>query len=306
MFKRLKIAVNLAIFLLFIGFAWYMIASIRKGDSPKYATNIKSEESFESGYTQVASFELSEEINRFDIHSGKLFISSGQSVYIFDTEANQLGSFSVEPEVRDIAAQGEDIYLLYPARIVVHSIDGKPIRQWEACSELSDYCSFTIVGEYVFVTDAENKNICKYTIDGNFITFIKSPNGFIIPSYAFDIDSWNDTVYCANSGRHQIETYTLDGDYISAFGGAGIEAGYFAGCCNPVYISFTPCGKLITSEKGTPRISSFERNGKFDAVLLNSKMLGGGNKAREVRSYNDKLFVAQKNTIITYSLKTNN
>ena len=300
MYKRLKIAVNLVIFLLFAGFAWYMIVSIKKDGSLNYVTIDKSDDSFVSPYKQVTSFDLPEEINRFDLYNGKLFISVKQSVYIYDTEANLLGDFLVEPDVRDIAVQGDNIYLLYPTSIVVLSFDGLPVRQWEACSELSDYCSFTIVGDYVFVTDVENKNICKYTTNGDFVTFIRSPNGFIIPSYSFDIDSWNDTIYCANSGRHQIETYTLSGEYITSFGSAGTEPGSFAGCCNPVYISFTQCGKLITSEKGNPRISVFQRYGQFETLWLNNKKLNSGNKASEVRSYNDKLFVAQKNSIIVY------
>ena len=298
--KVSKIILNLAIFLVIIGFAWYMVASINNDHLPGSGIFKGTSEAFESHHKQIASFKIPDEINRFDLCDNRLFIASGQSVYIFDTEGKQLGSFPVGTDVRDITIADEDIYILYPTRIVVFSMNGDSIRQWEACSELSDYCSFTVAGDAVFVTDAENKDICKYTIEGDFVKFIKSPRGFIIPSYSFDIDSWNDTVYCVNSGRHMIETYTLDGDFITAFGAPGSEAGFFAGCCNPVYISFAPCGAFITSEKGNPRVSVFWRNGKFKGVWLNSKMLGGGNKACEVRAMDDKLFVAVKNKIIVF------
>ena len=89
-----------------------------------------------------------------------------------------------------------------------------------------------LTGDFVFITDAQNKNIVKYSREGNFKTFIDSPRDFIIPSYSFDILSYNDTLYCVNSGRHLIESYTLDGDFIAAFGGSGTEHGFFAGCCN--------------------------------------------------------------------------
>jgi len=177
---------------------------------------------------------------------------------------------------------------------------GGLIRQWEACSHLSDYCSFTLAGDAIFVTDAANKNICKYSTEGNFGKFIQSPASFIIPSYSFDIDNWNDTIYCVNSGRHRIESYTLNGDFIAAFGKSGSEAGSFSGCCNPAYISFTPGGALIISEKGNPRISSFERNEKFTSLWFNSKTLGGGNTASEVKAIKNKLFVAGKNKMFVY------
>ena len=295
--KGLKIASNLAVFFVIIGFAWYMAASINNDVSPGSGIFGGAAKSFASPYKQVASFKLPEEINRFELYDNRLFISAGQSVYIFDTEGKRLNHFPVGRDVRDITVSGDEIYLLYPTRIAVYFMNGKIIRQWEACSELSDYCSFTIAGDAVFVTDAENKDVCKYATDGNFVKFIKSPRGFIIPSYAFDIDSWNDTIYCVNSGRHSIETYTQDGIFIAAFGAPGSEAGFFAGCCNPVYISFTPYGALIASEKGNPRVSCFERNGNFKGVWLNSKMLGGANKACVVKAMDNKLFVAMKNKI---------
>jgi hypothetical protein len=298
--KAFKILLNMAIFFVVIGFVWYMAASINKEESPGSGTVLDSSAPFSTPYQQIASFKIPEEINRFEMQGNRLFISAGQTVYIFDTEGNRLASFPAGQGVRDITVYNDEIYLLYPTRIAVYSTNGTLIRDWEACSELSDYCSFTLAGNAVFVTDAANKNICKYTTEGNFERFIKSPAGFIIPGYSFDIDSWNDTIYCVNSGRHRVESYTIDGNFIAAFGTPGSEAGYFAGCCNPSYISFSGDGSLITSEKGNPRISCFERNGKFKGLLLNNKMLGGGNQAHQVKVWYDKLIVAGKNMISTF------
>jgi hypothetical protein len=299
--KTLKIILNIAIFLVVIGFIWYMIRSVNKEEAT-YAES-QQETPFVSRCSQVSSFELPQEINRFESNDGKLFISAGQSVYIYDTGGTQQASFPVKPNVRDITAGDGKIYVLYPTFIEVYAANGELSHEWEACSELSDYCSFALAGDFVFVTDAENKNICKYTKDGNFVKFIQSPRGFIIPSYSFDIESRNDTIYCVNSGRHLIETYTTDGDFIAAFGGPGAESGFFAGCCNPAYISFTSEGDLLTSEKGNPRISTFERNGNFKEVLLNSRLLGGGNKAYEVGVDGERLFVAGKNKIMIYKFQ---
>ena len=301
--KAVKVIFNLAIFFVVVGFVWYMAASMNREELPNSGMGREADAPFESPYRQVALFELPEEISRFELYDNRLFILAGQSVYIFDMEGKQLANFPAGQNVRDVAVGGDEIYLLYPTAIAVFSISGQLIRQWEACSYLSDYCSFTLAGNAVFVTDANNKEICKYTADGIFEKFIKSPAGFVIPSYSFDIDSWNDTVYCVNSGRHRVETYTLNGDFIAAFGGPGSETGLFAGCCNPVYISFTPCGTLVASEKGIPRVSNFERNGKFKELWLNNKMLGGGNHARPAKALNDRLFVAEKNKIMVFKTK---
>ena len=296
--KTVKIVLNIAVVLVVAGFIVYMIHSVNK-EEISYAEN-PQETPFASSYMQVLSFDLPQEIKRFELYDNKLFITAGESVYIYDAKGNQLASFPVKQHVRDITVENEKIYLLYPTFIEVYTINGELSLTWEACSEFSDYCSFALAADFLFVTDAENKNICKYTKEGNFVKFIRSPRGFVIPSYSFDIESWNDTIYCANSGRHLIESYTLDGDFIAAFGGPGGEPGSFAGCCNPVYISITSNGELITSEKGNPRISIFERNGNFKEVLLNSRLLGGGNKAHEVRTDGEQFFVAGKNKIMVY------
>lgn len=293
--NSLRIIVNIAILLVIIGFVWYIVRSVNKEETR--SVEVEQEAPLDSRYEKVSSFDLPQEINRFELNEGKLYISAGLSVFVYDIEGNQLTSFVVKADARDITTDGDLIYILYPTSIEVYSKDGILVYEWEACSELSDYCSFALAGDFLFVTDAENKNICQYTHEGNFVRFIESPQGFIIPSYSFDIENWNDTIYCVNSGRHQIESYTLDGQFKAAFGDAGAEAGSFAGCCNPAYISFTPAGKLITSEKGVPRVSCFDRDGTFREVILNGGLLGGGNKAYEVRTDGNRLFAAGGKTI---------
>ncbi len=297
--KTWKLILNAAIFLVVAGFIWYMVRSVNREDSTYVET--PAETPLGSAYKAVSSFELPQEIKRFEWHDGRFWIASGESVYIYDTAGKKISSFPVKQHVRDIAVGEGRVYILYPTAIEVYTTGGELSHAWEACSELSDYCSFALVGDFVWVTDAENKNICQYTKEGNFVRFIKSPHGFIIPSYSFDIASLNDTVYCANSGRHLIETYTPDGEFIASFGGAGGEPGSFAGCCNPAYISFTPGGELITSEKGNPRVSVFERDGTFKEVILNSRLLGGGNKAYETRTDGSRLFVAGKNKMVVFA-----
>ena len=297
--KTQKIILNIAIFFVVTGFIWYMVQSINK-EEVMYAET-SQETALTTPYKKISSFELPQDINRFELQNGKLFISAGQSVHIYEAEGTPVNSFPVKQQVRDITTTDSSIYILYPTLIEVYTINGELSHSWEACSELSDYCSFTLAGDFVFVTDTENKNICKYTKEGNFVKFIQSPRGFIIPSYSFDIINRDDTIYCANSGRHLIEKYTLDGDFLAAFGGPGAEPGSFAGCCNPVYIAFTPEGELLTSEKGNPRISTFERSGHFKEILLNSRLLGGGSKAYEVAVDENRLFVAEKNKITIYS-----
>lgn len=255
---------------------------------------------FASPYKMVSSFRVPETIDAFELAGDRLIAATSNNILIYDHTGGLLNNFAVESNLRDVATDNDHIYLLFPARIAVYNHEGQWLRDWEACSDKSDYCSIAVAPGFVFVTDVANKNICKYSTEGNFVKFIQSPNGFIIPSYSFGITYTDGVLYCSNSGRHNIEKYTLDGEYLGAFGKAGGATGMFCGCCNPVHLTNTSTGDIITSEKGNPRISCYGTNGEFRSMLLDSEMLGGGNTAYEVKVHGDKLFVAGKNLISTY------
>jgi hypothetical protein len=262
-------------------------------------------DTFVSPCKLVDSFEIDSAITCFEAYNNRLYVAVQGMIKIFDTSGQEIQSFVTEPNVRDITINDDNIYLLYPAGIEVYSLKGNKLRSWESCSDNSDYCSFTLSADSVFVTDAANKHICKYSKQGDFVKFISSPNKFIIPSYTFGIAVVNDILYCSNSGRHQIENFTLDGEYLGSFGKAGGGAGSFTGCCNPVHISYTPWGDVITSEKGNPRISCYGGDGKFRSLLLDGKLLGGGNKAYDVKTQDDKLYVAGANKISIFRFEQN-
>lgn len=253
-----------------------------------------------SPYKMISSFKTPDQIDAFELCGDRLIVAVPNNIYIYESSGELVNTFPVGSFVRDIAVDEDRVYLLYPTRVEVYDRKGEWVRDWEACSEESDYCSLTVFSGSVFVTDAANKNICKYTTDGNFVRFIHSPAGFIVPSYSFGIMHMDGVVYCSNPGRHLVESYSLEGEYIDSFGKPGGAAGSFSGCCNPVYLSGTPMGEIITSEKGIPQISCYGKNGDFHSVLLDEKALGGGHAAYEVRVWNDKLLVAGKNALSTF------
>jgi hypothetical protein len=253
-----------------------------------------------SPYRLVSSFSVPDRVDGFDVYGDKLIVAAPNNVYVYDRSGSLVNNFSIGSRLRDLAVDSGLIYLLFPTRIEVYSLEGEWVRDWEACSGQSDYCSLAVAFDCVFATDATNKNICQYTTEGDFVRFIQSPKGFIVPSYSFGITAVDGVVYCSNPGRHQVESYSPEGKYLGAFGQAGGAAGLFCGCCNPVHLSYTSTGEIITSEKGNPRISCYGKDGRFRSVLLDGGALGGGNVAYDVKVQNDHIFIAGKNKISTY------
>lgn len=247
---------------------------------------------FVSPYRRTFGFVAPDRISAFDVEGGNIYVGTSNNIYVYGLSGELQTNFSIPSGLRDLAIYDGQVYVLFPTRVQVYDRQGEEVRSWEACSENSDYCSLAVGSIGVFVTDAANKNICKYNLDGTLSRFITSPDGFVVPSYSFGVVVVDDKVFCSNPGRHRIEQYTAQGDFVSSFGQSGAAEGAFSGCCNPVGITSAHNGELLTSEKGIPRISCYTEDGKFRSVLLDSKALGGGHDAYEVRIMKDKLIVA--------------
>lgn len=270
-----------------------------------YQTNEKTgttpqRSAFSSPYRKVASFKVPEAVESFELYQSNIVVASSHKVFVYDDDGNLKKSFDADGEVMDVTVNEDLIYVLYPMHVDVFNMNGDKLHGWDACDDKADYCSLTVFDGNVFITDAQNKLMCKYLTDGTFVKFIESPHGFVVPSYSFGITNMNGLVYCSNPGRHTVESYSTEGEFIASFGEAGVSEGRFSGCCNPVYVTANPAGEIITSEKGIPRISCYGTNGEFRSVLLDEKTLGGGHSAYEVRVKNDKLIVANRNQVTTY------
>ena len=250
-----------------------------------------------SPYRKIAAFKPQGTVSAIEMLDNSVIVASEHTVATYNLAGEHMTEFRAEELIRDIAVYDKKIYLLHPTKISAYSTDGQQLSSWEACSPESDYCQMTVFDGGVFVTDAANKNICKYTTDGAFSRFINSPSGFIVPSYSFGITNIDGVVYCSNPGRHQVESYTSEGNFIASFGSAGTDSGSFSGCCNPVHLTSTASGDIITSEKGISRISCYGRDGKFHATLLDQDALGVGYAAREVRLVGEKMVVAGEDNI---------
>jgi hypothetical protein len=261
---------------------------------------LKEDDDFVSPYRRVYGFVVPGDISAMEVEGGSIYIAMPNNISVYGMSGELQTNFSTPSDIRDITVYDGLIYVLFPTRIEVYDRQGEIKQEWEACSANSDYCSLVVCQDGVFVTDAANKNICKYHLDGTHACFIKSPKGFVVPSYCFGITYMDGVIYCSNPGRHQIESYTTEGTFIASFGQSGSEPGAFSGCCNPVVITPSNSGELLTSEKGIPRISCYRADGKFRSVLLDSKALGRGHEAYDVRVMKDKLIVSGGNKVSVF------
>lgn len=259
--------------------------------SRKEGLKLLKEQDYVSPYRRTFGFTVPDDISALEVEGGSIYLACENNIFIYGLSGELQTAFPIPSDLRDLALFDGKIYALYPTRVEVYNRQGDELQRWEACSDNSDFCSLTANEAGVFVTDASNKNICKYNLDGSLSRMITSPDGFIVPSYSFAITTLDGQVFCSNPGRHRVEQYTPEGEFVASFGKAGADMGAFSGCCNPVILTPAHNGEILTSEKGIPRISCYSKDGKFRSVLLDSKALGGGHTAYDVRIMSDKLIV---------------
>jgi hypothetical protein len=98
--------------------------------------------------------------------------------------------------------------------------------------------------------------------------------GFVVPSAFFEASiSTDGNVKVANPGRHRVETYTPDGNFLNAWGHASMAIDGFSGCCNPANFTILADGRLVTSEKGLNRIKIYRPDGEFEGVVAGPDQL---------------------------------
>jgi hypothetical protein len=114
----------------------------------------------------------------------------------------------------------------------------------------------------VYVAEALNHRIQKFTSDGQFVTKWGSSGGedgqFSLPS-GIALDS-SGNVYVADTGNHRIQKFTSDGRFVTKWGSEGSGDGQFNW---PLGIALDGSGNVYVADTLNDRIQKFTSDGWF-------------------------------------------
>ncbi|MCJ7579714.1 MAG: hypothetical protein MUP98_04165 [Candidatus Aminicenantes bacterium] len=207
-----------------------------------------------------------------------IYVSGDKTILIFSGEGIQISSIPVTGTVHCLAVENNgDVYAGMNDHVEVYSADGTKKSEWESPAEESLFTSIALSKDFVFVADAGNLIVWKFDKSGNLLQRIgdrdedKDVPGFIIPSPYFDVAVDPDGfLWAANTGRHSLENYTLDGGFRTSWGEPSMDIEGFSGCCNPSHFIILEDGSLVTSEKGIARIKVHNQLGEMVSVVAGS------------------------------------
>jgi sugar lactone lactonase YvrE len=179
---------------------------------------------------------------------------------------------------------GTCVYVGLGDRVAVWSSNGTPRATWPAREGESQITSIVAAHDQVFLADAQRRTVERHHPSGaelgRFGDTSDPPRHFVVPSPFLDLAvSPAGGLWVTNPGRHLLESFAFDGTPLSTIGRSGASIETFCGCCNPTHVAVLPDGRLVTAEKGLPRVKVLDPSGRLVNVVaagdrLSPKVVG--------------------------------
>ncbi len=209
---------------------------------------------------------------------GRLWLAAGSTLALLTETGGRDREILFDAPVRCVAVGGDGtLYAGLRDRIVVCGADGGKRASWEIPGSRPWLTGLAVGENGLFAADAGNRVILRYDRSGRLLGRIGEKNperdipGFVIPSPYFTVRLHADGLLRVNNpGRHRVEAYTPEGDLVAAWGAASAALAGFCGCCNPVGLALLPGGRIVTCEKGLPRVKIYSGDGVFESLAAPS------------------------------------
>ena len=253
-------------------------------------------------YEPAGEFETGlSKVKRLDVApDGRILVAGERKVRFYSTDGQPDPSVEIllDKPTHCLHVAGEDELIVGVAnRIEIYDFNGERKMQGPQLPGKAFLTAIATHEDSIFLADAGSREVvvCERKTGKEKFRFGKKDEekgnpGFAVPSPYFDLAVGPDgRLRVADTGRLQVETYTLEGEFQSAWGQPGMKVGRFCGCCNPVYFAMTPDGDFITSEKGLARINHFTGDGEFlgavagpDTLVVDKEMVRKENEGGTV------------------------
>lgn len=205
----------------------------------------------------------------------RLYVAAGKYVSIFDREGEPVGDRALSAEARATAvAEDGTLYVSVRDHIEVFAPNQDRATAWESPGKRTWITGLAVTKNDVFAADSGNRVVLRLDRSGKAVGRIgerdkdRNVPGLVLPSPFLDVDVHPDGLLRVNNtGRHLVETYTFDGHMEGAWGKATAAIDGFCGCCNPIGLAILADGRIVTSEKGLPRVKVYSKEGQFECVV---------------------------------------
>lgn len=222
----------------------------------------------------------------------RIFVAGDKTVRIFTAEGKRVQEIALEHEPMCLAVGNAEhafpgrLYVGMSDHVEIFVAENKRQAVWDRPANRARLTSIALSEEDVFVADAGSLVVWRYDLTGKVVDRMgrrdesEEGAGFVVPSPYFDVALAPDGLLrVANPGRLRIDAYTFDGHHELSWGKSGVAVRDFCGCCGPSNIAILPDGRVVTAEKGIPRVKLYNESGEFDCVVAGPEILAPNLKA---------------------------
>jgi hypothetical protein len=250
----------------------------------------------------------------------RIHVATAKGVGVFASDGALLAEIPTPSAVRCVAlAKDGTIYAGLRSRVEVFSAKHQSLPGWDVPDKKAWLTGIAVTEKDVFLADSGNRVILRYDRAGKQVKRIgekdKDRNipGLIVPSPYLDVKVAPDGLLRVNNpGRHRVEAYTFEGDLEFAWGKPTAAIEGFCGCCNPIGLALLPDGRMVTCEKGLPRVKVYTATGEFESVVAGPESFPENARTGSVRDANDGTMgglhaaVTSQGRIVVLDLATGN
>jgi hypothetical protein len=225
----------------------------------------------------------------------RVYIAAGNAVSVLATDGTRISDIDLGAPARCVAVAADGtVYAGTRDHVEVFDVKGKRLAAWESPGKRTWFTALAVGENDVFAADAGNRVVLRYDKSGKLAGRIgekskeRNVPGIIMPSPYLDVKLARDGLLrLNNTGRHRVEAYTPAGDLESSWGKPSGAIEGFCGCCNPIGLAVLPDGRLVTCEKGLPRVKVYSSEGVFDSVVAGPESFPENAKATFVKGAED-------------------
>lgn len=206
---------------------------------------------------------------------GTLYVAGDRAIAAFGADGSRRAEFAIPAEPTCVAAApAGGLFVGCTDRIEVRDAAGALSAAWPSFGERAMITGIAASRDALWVADSGNRVAVGYDHTGREIGRVGRKDaatgypGLILPSPHLQVRILpNGNLAVNNPGNHAVETHTPGGRLVSAWGTASSDLKAFCGCCNPTSIAVLPDGRVITAEKGLPRVKVYTAAGVFQGVV---------------------------------------
>jgi len=202
-----------------------------------------------------------------------IYVCGKGGMELYSLGGEKLFSVSSDKTMRYIGfnASGE-LMVCEGNGIAIYDVQGNVLRRLEN-SSWGLLNAVVQSGDFLYIADRSSRLIWKCDATGKVIATMGgivdgATHNFVIPGPYMDLSlDPNGNLVTSNPGRHQVNTYTLEGKLQQSFGQPSFKHTGFCGCCNPVALTVLKNGNVVTTEKGISRVKILNPQGEFVGMV---------------------------------------